>query len=73
MKLLKLRAIRLTMEEAKEASIEELHLDHHCMDSPRTKLDRNIRHSVVMAFDPYQPHERAALKFFKRCDIRDTA
>eukprot|EP00972_Heterocapsa_arctica_P021245 3127297-Heterocapsa_arctica.AAC.1 len=26
-----------------------------------------------MAFDPEQPHERAGFKFFKRCDIRDTA
>eukprot|EP00972_Heterocapsa_arctica_P075179 11093054-Heterocapsa_arctica.AAC.1 len=43
------------------------------MDSPRTKTDRNLRHSVVMAFDPDQPHERAGFEFFKRCDIRDTA
>eukprot|EP00972_Heterocapsa_arctica_P007709 1123807-Heterocapsa_arctica.AAC.1 len=26
-----------------------------------------------MAFDPDQPLERAGFKFFKRCDIRDTA
>eukprot|EP00972_Heterocapsa_arctica_P027611 4059687-Heterocapsa_arctica.AAC.1 len=26
-----------------------------------------------MDFDPDQPHERAAFKFFKGCDIRDTA
>eukprot|EP00972_Heterocapsa_arctica_P056076 8271052-Heterocapsa_arctica.AAC.1 len=50
-----------------------MQIDHHHMDSPRTKSDRNVRHSVVMAFDPDQPHERAGLKFFKRCDIIDTA
>eukprot|EP00972_Heterocapsa_arctica_P021222 3124266-Heterocapsa_arctica.AAC.1 len=73
MKLLRLGAIRLTMEEAKEVIMAEMQLDHHHMDSRRTKTDRNLRHSVVMAFDPDQPHERAGFKFFMRCDIRDTA
>eukprot|EP00972_Heterocapsa_arctica_P044003 6497385-Heterocapsa_arctica.AAC.1 len=60
MKLLRLGAIRLlTMEEAKEVIMAEMQLDHHHMDSPRTKTYRNLRHSVVMAFDPDQPHERA--------------
>eukprot|EP00972_Heterocapsa_arctica_P011625 1702888-Heterocapsa_arctica.AAC.1 len=73
MQLLKLGVIRLTMEEAKRVIMAEMQLDHHHMDSPRTKTDRNLRYSVVMAFDPDQPHERAVFKFFKRCDMRDTA
>eukprot|EP00972_Heterocapsa_arctica_P067731 9999822-Heterocapsa_arctica.AAC.1 len=58
MKLLRLGAIRLTMEEAKEATMEELHLDHHYMVSPRMKSDRNVGISVVRANDPDQPQER---------------
>eukprot|EP00972_Heterocapsa_arctica_P063752 9405669-Heterocapsa_arctica.AAC.1 len=37
------------------------------------KSDRNFRISVVRANDPDQPRERPGFKFFKRCDIRDTA
>eukprot|EP00972_Heterocapsa_arctica_P049717 7315162-Heterocapsa_arctica.AAC.1 len=74
MKLLRLGAIRLTMEEAKDAIMEELHLDHHFMVPPsRMKADRNFIISVVMTQDPDQPQERPGFKFFKRCDIRDTA
>eukprot|EP00972_Heterocapsa_arctica_P067805 10011148-Heterocapsa_arctica.AAC.1 len=58
MKLLRLGEIRLTMEEAKEAIMEELHLGHHFMISPRMKADRNFIISVVMAHDPDQPQER---------------
>eukprot|EP00972_Heterocapsa_arctica_P049865 7333988-Heterocapsa_arctica.AAC.1 len=61
------------MEEAKEAILEELHLEQHFMDSPRTKSDRQFRISVVRANDPDQAQERPGVKFFKRCDIRDTA
>eukprot|EP00972_Heterocapsa_arctica_P039765 5860721-Heterocapsa_arctica.AAC.1 len=61
------------MEEAKEVIAEELSLDRHFIYSPRTKTDRNSRISVVMHFDQNFPDERAAFKFFKRCDIRDTA
>eukprot|EP00972_Heterocapsa_arctica_P080441 11854380-Heterocapsa_arctica.AAC.1 len=43
------------------------------MDSPRTKSDRNSRICVVMDSDQDFPNERAAFKFFKRCDIRHTA
>eukprot|EP00972_Heterocapsa_arctica_P035550 5231881-Heterocapsa_arctica.AAC.1 len=53
--------------------MEELHLDHHFIVSPRMKADRNFRISVVMAQDPDQPQERPGFKFFKRRDIRDTA
>eukprot|EP00972_Heterocapsa_arctica_P087117 12843680-Heterocapsa_arctica.AAC.1 len=34
-------AIRLKLEEAKEAITEQLHFGTHYMDSPRTKSDRN--------------------------------
>eukprot|EP00972_Heterocapsa_arctica_P098517 14539469-Heterocapsa_arctica.AAC.1 len=40
------------------------------------KEDRNFRISVVMAYDPDDPvmaYYRPGFKFFKRCDIRDTA
>eukprot|EP00972_Heterocapsa_arctica_P006151 905170-Heterocapsa_arctica.AAC.1 len=47
-------------------------IDHHFIDSPRAKSDRNSRISVVMDFDQNFPNERAPFKFFKRCDIRDT-
>eukprot|EP00972_Heterocapsa_arctica_P071193 10517041-Heterocapsa_arctica.AAC.1 len=73
MKLARLGAIIWTMEEAKEVIAEELCIYHHFMDSPRTKSDRNSRISVVMDFDQDFPNKRAAFKFFKRCDIRDTA
>eukprot|EP00972_Heterocapsa_arctica_P077182 11383773-Heterocapsa_arctica.AAC.1 len=32
-----------------------------------------MRISVAMDFDQDDPGERAAFKFFKRCDVRDTA
>eukprot|EP00972_Heterocapsa_arctica_P072675 10729216-Heterocapsa_arctica.AAC.1 len=32
-----------------------------------------MRISVVMDFDQDNPDERAAIKFFKRCDVRDAA
>eukprot|EP00972_Heterocapsa_arctica_P065831 9716133-Heterocapsa_arctica.AAC.1 len=73
MKLDILGAIRLTMEEAKEVIAEELCIAHHFMDSPRTKSDRNSRISAIMDFDQDFSNGRAAFKFFKRCDIRDTA
>eukprot|EP00972_Heterocapsa_arctica_P089034 13130388-Heterocapsa_arctica.AAC.1 len=37
------------------------------------KSARNSRISVVRANDPDHPQERPGFKFFKRCDIRDTA
>eukprot|EP00972_Heterocapsa_arctica_P056332 8310320-Heterocapsa_arctica.AAC.1 len=40
--LLRLGVIRLTAEEAKEARMEELHLELHDIVSPRTKTDRNF-------------------------------
>eukprot|EP00972_Heterocapsa_arctica_P024877 3668867-Heterocapsa_arctica.AAC.1 len=61
------------MEEAKEVIAEELRIDQHFIDSPRTRSDTNSRISVVMDFDQNAPDERAAFKLFKRCDIRDTA
>eukprot|EP00972_Heterocapsa_arctica_P049280 7253614-Heterocapsa_arctica.AAC.1 len=63
--LLRLGAIRLTAEEAKEAIMEELHLDTHDMVTPRTKTDRHFRISVVRANDPDHPLERPGFKFFK--------
>eukprot|EP00972_Heterocapsa_arctica_P040484 5965531-Heterocapsa_arctica.AAC.1 len=65
MKLLRLGAIGLMMEGAKEARMEELHLDHHIMVSPRMKADRNFIISAVVAHDPDQPQERPGFKFFK--------
>eukprot|EP00972_Heterocapsa_arctica_P075404 11123083-Heterocapsa_arctica.AAC.1 len=53
--LLRLGAIRLTTEEAKEAIMEELHLELHDMVSPRTRTDRNFRISAVRANDPDHP------------------
>eukprot|EP00972_Heterocapsa_arctica_P078925 11638234-Heterocapsa_arctica.AAC.1 len=43
------------------------------MDSPRIRSDRNFIISAARAYDPQHPLERPGLKFFKRCDIRDTA
>eukprot|EP00972_Heterocapsa_arctica_P113762 16438956-Heterocapsa_arctica.AAC.1 len=73
MKLARLGAIILTMEEAKEVITEELSIDHHFIDSPQTKSDRNSRINVEIDFDQDFPNERATFKSFKRCDIRDTA
>eukprot|EP00972_Heterocapsa_arctica_P027097 3984987-Heterocapsa_arctica.AAC.1 len=56
--LLRLGAIRLTAEEAKEVIMEELHLESHDMVSPRTKTDRNFRITAVRANDPDHPLER---------------
>eukprot|EP00972_Heterocapsa_arctica_P028395 4174080-Heterocapsa_arctica.AAC.1 len=53
--------------------MEELHLDVHYMVSPRRKTDRNFRICAVRANDSEHPQERPGFKFFKRCDIRDTA
>eukprot|EP00972_Heterocapsa_arctica_P087087 12838270-Heterocapsa_arctica.AAC.1 len=62
----RLGAIRLTAEEAKEAIMEELHLELHDMVSSRTKTDRNFRISVVRANDPDHPLVRPGFKFFVR-------
>eukprot|EP00972_Heterocapsa_arctica_P028797 4236146-Heterocapsa_arctica.AAC.1 len=37
------------------------------------RTDRNFRISAARAFDPEQPQERPGFKFYKRCDIKDTA
>eukprot|EP00972_Heterocapsa_arctica_P081322 11986404-Heterocapsa_arctica.AAC.1 len=66
-------AIRLKLEEAKEAIAEHLHVGTHYMDSPRTKSDRKFRISAVRVTDPENPQERAGFELFKRGDIRDTA
>eukprot|EP00972_Heterocapsa_arctica_P054615 8044437-Heterocapsa_arctica.AAC.1 len=71
--LLRLGAIILTAEEAKEAISEELHFRVHYMDSPRMRSDRNFGISAARAYNPEHPLERPGFKFFKRCDIRDTA
>eukprot|EP00972_Heterocapsa_arctica_P018199 2688870-Heterocapsa_arctica.AAC.1 len=63
--LLRLGAIRLTAEEAKEVIMEELHLDLHDMVSPIMKSDRNFIISAVRAYDPDHPLERPGFKFFK--------
>eukprot|EP00972_Heterocapsa_arctica_P003871 576425-Heterocapsa_arctica.AAC.1 len=73
LKLASVGAIILTLKEAKEVIEEELTIAEHTMDSPRTETDSKIIISVVMDFDQDNPDERAALKFFKRCDVRDTA
>eukprot|EP00972_Heterocapsa_arctica_P014689 2163351-Heterocapsa_arctica.AAC.1 len=61
------------MEEATYAIMEELHLDHHHIVSPIMEEDRNFIISVVLAYDPDRPQDRPGFKFFKRCDMRDTA
>eukprot|EP00972_Heterocapsa_arctica_P001397 204636-Heterocapsa_arctica.AAC.1 len=71
--LLRLGAIILTTEEAKDVITEELHLGLHDMVSPIMKSDRNFIISAVRTYDPDHPLERPGFKFFKRCDIRDTA
>eukprot|EP00972_Heterocapsa_arctica_P091402 13485686-Heterocapsa_arctica.AAC.1 len=71
--LLRLGAIRLTVEEAKEAITEQLHFGVHYMDSPIMRSDRPFIISAARAYDPEHPLERPVFKFFKRCDIRDTA
>eukprot|EP00972_Heterocapsa_arctica_P058746 8661509-Heterocapsa_arctica.AAC.1 len=43
------------------------------MDSPRMRTDRHFRISAARAIDPEHPQERPDFKFYKRCDIRDTA
>eukprot|EP00972_Heterocapsa_arctica_P012236 1794321-Heterocapsa_arctica.AAC.1 len=73
MMLLRLGAIILTTEEAKEVILEELHFGVHYVDSPRMRSDRNFIISAVRAYDPDHPLDRPGFKFFKRCDIRDTA
>eukprot|EP00972_Heterocapsa_arctica_P002019 289801-Heterocapsa_arctica.AAC.1 len=60
-------------EEAKEVRMEELHLEPHYMVSPRTKTGRNCKISAVRENDPDHPLKQTDFKFFKRCDIRDTA
>eukprot|EP00972_Heterocapsa_arctica_P095932 14155205-Heterocapsa_arctica.AAC.1 len=73
MSLLRIGAIRLTTEDAKEVIMEGLHVGTHYMDSPRMRSDRNFRISGVRACDPEHLSDRPGFKFFKRCDVRDTA
>eukprot|EP00972_Heterocapsa_arctica_P115709 16449298-Heterocapsa_arctica.AAC.1 len=37
------------------------------------RADRNFRISAARACNPEHPQERPGFKFYKRCDIRDTA
>eukprot|EP00972_Heterocapsa_arctica_P035553 5232222-Heterocapsa_arctica.AAC.1 len=64
----KLGAVILSMKEAMDVIEEELTI------ADQYTTDRDMIISVVMEFDQNNPEEdRAAFKFFKRCDIRDTA
>eukprot|EP00972_Heterocapsa_arctica_P032537 4793668-Heterocapsa_arctica.AAC.1 len=66
-------AIRLKLEEAKEAIADHFHFGTHYLDSPSTKSDRNFIITAVRVADPENLRERAGFNFFKRGDIRDTA
>eukprot|EP00972_Heterocapsa_arctica_P068164 10065294-Heterocapsa_arctica.AAC.1 len=58
MTLLRMGAIRLNLEEAKEVISEQLHVGSHFMDSPRTRSDRNFRIKAIRLEDPENPQER---------------